>query len=306
MRVAVTGVSGFVGGAVLAALRAAGHTVLPFGRRPATALRSTIAGYEAWDVAAAARPMDVDAIVHCAAEVGQWGRRSVFWRTNVLGTQHVVDSLPASARLIYVSTASVYSLTRNDAAIPERASDDAVPGSLYGRTKLAGERVALSRGGPTVVLRPRIVYGTGDTTLWPRFEKARRNGAITIPGRGCNRVSVTHIDNLVSAVIAATHAKAPRGIFNIADDEAPAVDELLSTMFSRRGLPTTIRYVPRALAWASAAAAEGFWWATARAGEPPLTRYAVSNLTDPSVLDTSRARAALGYVPRWTYRNGPL
>jgi nucleoside-diphosphate-sugar epimerase len=107
-------------------------------------------------------------------------------------------------------------------------------------------------------------------------------------------------------VVAALESDAAAGVYNIADDEVPSLDELLRTMFARRGLPTQIQYVPRALAWSSAAAAECYWWLTSRRGEPPLTRYAVGSLADPSVLDTSRARAVLGYVPRWTYRDGPL
>ena len=306
MKVAVTGASGFVGGAVTRALRTAGHEVRPFGRRDASALQQPLAGYEVWDVAAGTRTLDVDAVVHCAAEVGQWGAHSLFWRTNVQGTQHVTQSMPSAARLVYVSTASVYPPTHSDSAIPESASDGTRPVSTYGRTKLAGERVASARDGSTIVLRPHIVYGVGDTTLWPRFDAARRNSSIRIPGDGTNRVSVTHIGNLVSAVVAALESDAAAGVYNIADDEVPSLDELLRTMFARRGLPTQIQYVPRALAWSSAAAAECYWWLTSRRGEPPLTRYAVGSLADPSVLDTSRARAVLGYVPRWTYRDGPL
>jgi nucleoside-diphosphate-sugar epimerase len=39
---------------------------------------------------------------------------------------------------------------------------------------------------------------------------------------------------------------------------------------------------------------------------PPLTRYAVMHLSDDHTLDITRARALLGYAPRWTFRDGPL
>lgn len=305
MRVAVTGASGFVGGAVVQALREHGHDVAPFGRREPSRLSRPIADYQQWDVASGARSLDVDALVHCAAQVGQWGRRSEFWRTNVHGTEQVMRSIPEQARLVYVSTASVYPRTRSKAAISESASDASRPFSTYGVSKLAGERVALERAN-TVVLRPHIVYGSGDSTLWPRFVAARRNGVITIPGDGSNRVSVTHIFNLVASVEASVCKRSPAGIYNIADSDAPTVDELLHTMFVRHSLPTTIRYLPRPVAWGAAAAIEAYWFTRSRPGEPPLTRYAVGSLADPSVLDISRACAHLGYVPRWTYRDGPL
>jgi 2-alkyl-3-oxoalkanoate reductase len=259
-----------------------------------------------WDIAAGTMPLDAEAVVHCAAAVGQWGPRSLYWRTNVHGTQHVVDSMHPSARLVYVSTASVYPPAWSDAPIPETATDGARPTCVYGRSKLAGEQVALQRSGSTIVLRPHIVYGRGDSTLWPRVAAARRRESLAVPGNGTNRLSVTHIDNLVHAVVAVLRPEAAEGVYNVADEEAPTVDELLRTMFSRRDLPTTIRYVARPVAWSAAALIEGWWWTTSRANEPPLTRYAVASLADPSVLDISRARARLGYVPRWTFRDGPL
>jgi 2-alkyl-3-oxoalkanoate reductase len=245
MRVAVTGASGFIGGAVVHALRANGHDVRPYGRRATSALSRPVDGYAMWDIAAGAMPLDSDAVVHCAAAVGQWGPRSLYWRTNVHGTQHVVDSMHPSARLVYVSTASVYPPAWSDAPILETATDGAQPTCVYGRSKLAGEHVALQRSGSTIVLRPHIVYGRGDSTLWPRVAAARRRESLAVPGNGTNRVSVTHIDNLVDAVVAALQPEAAEGVYNVADEEAPTVDELLRTMFSRRDLPTTIRYVAR-------------------------------------------------------------
>lgn len=306
MRVAVTGASGFVGGVVTRVLRDARHDVLPFGRRPLTELVTPIDGYRSWDVAAGIRRLDVDAVVHCAAAVGQWGTREHFWRTNVHGTENVVRSAPHSATFIYVSTASVYRPAGYGAPIPETASNGALPASRYGRSKLAGEQVAMRREGPTVALRPHIVYGSGDTTLWPRVEAARRGASITVPGNGRNRVSVTHVDNLAAAVLNALAARSAQGVFNVADATVPTVDELLRTMFARRGLPTTIRYVRRSLAWSAAMATEAYWWAASGPGEPPLTRYAVEGLAHSSVLDISRVRSSLGYVPRWTFRDGPL
>lgn len=306
MRVAVTGASGFVGGVVTRMLRAAGYRVLPFGRRVPGALARPIEGYESWDICAGMRSLSVDAVVHCAAAVGQWGTRELFWSANVQGTANVVRSTPPSARLVYVSTASVYPPAHSDARVAETASDRARPASVYGQSKLAGEATAMKYQGPVVVLRPHIVYGHGDTTLWPRVAAARRNGSITIPGNGRNRVSVTHVENLAAAVVAALTSREACGVFNVADDETPTVDELLHTMFARHSLPTSIRYVSRTVAWSAAAMAEAYWWIASRPGDPPLTRYAVDGLAHSSVLDTSRARSSLGYVPRWTFRDGPL
>ena len=110
MRIAVTGASGFVGGRVARALAAAGHTVLPYGRRPASALAAPLRGYVAWDVTDG--PIDappVYAVVHCAARVDDWGPEAAFHVANVDGTRAVLATWPDARRVVYVSTSSVYS-----------------------------------------------------------------------------------------------------------------------------------------------------------------------------------------------------
>ena len=303
MRVAVTGASGFVGGAVAASLAAAGLEVMSFGRRARSAVARALPNYESWDIDRGPCDLDVDAVVHCAASVGQWGPNKSFVRTNVAGTANVVASMPPNARLVYVSTASVYGHV-GASPVDECAATGGA--SAYGRTKLAGERHVLARSGASVVLRPHIVYGPGDTTLWPRVIASRRNGALSVPGNGRNRVSVTHIGNLVHAVHCALLPDAPDGVYNIADLVIPTLDELLRTMFARHDEPVRLRYIRRRMAWAMALACEAVWRVLPLDGEPTLTRFAVAGLADPCELELGRARRLLGYAPRWTFRDGPL
>lgn len=294
-RVAVTGASGFIGGRIARALHASGHEVWSFGRRPERDLHDPLPRYAQWDITEGAEDLShVDVVVHSAAYVSPWGSDSEFQLTNVVGTQHVVQSVAAHARVVYISSGSVYA----DAENPSMPA--------YGRSKREGERVAMQRTGPTVVLRPRIVYGPGDTTLWPRIMQARRGGKLFVPGNGRNRVSVTHVDHLVHAVERAMCQEAPRGVFDICDDVIPEMGEMLRAMFARRALPTQLVFVPRAVAWAVAGGLELAWRLGKRSGEPPLTRYAVKNLADSCQLDCSAAREQLGYKPAFTYLNGPL
>lgn len=305
MRIAVTGASGFIGGAVATALAAVGFDVRTFGRRPRAALRNALPGYQTWDIDRERRELDVDAVVHCAARVGQWGTEDSFARTNVVGTANVVASTPEHARLVYVSTASVYGHAVAT-PIPEHVATFRSAPSHYGRTKFAGEQQVLARVGTSLVLRPHIVYGRGDTTLWPRVIASRRAGVLAVPGNGRNRISVTHIENLVHAVRCALAPDAPRGVFNVADLVVPTLDELLRTMFARRTEPVRLRYVDRRVAWGIALLCESAWRMMQLDGDPALTRFAVAGLADPCELDLSRAHELLAYRPRWTFHDGPL
>jgi len=304
VRIAVTGASGFVGGRTARALHALGYDVWSYGRRDASALVAPLPRYAAWDLVQGASDLSqVDAVVHCAAHVGQWGAREQFASVNELGTAHLMASLAPGAGVVYVSTASVY-------------DGDVLSGAQgmppYAASKLRGEAIVCGGHAPAIVLRPHVVYGPGDTTLWPRVRSRIRGGRLLVPGSGQGAISVTHVDNLVHAIDRALQALRsaggllPEPVFDIADAVVPTVDDLLRTICARYGKPVRLHYLPASLATAAAHLSEATWTVLRRAGEPPFTRYVVRQLASPSVLDIEPARRLLGYAPAWHFRNGPL
>lgn len=306
MRVAVTGASGFVGGRVARALARAGHDVTTYGRRPAAELGESLPRYTTWDIAAGTiDDPGVDAVVHCAAFVGDWGRPVRYRHTNVVGTANVLASFRSARRFVHMSSSSVYSDHLVKRGLREDADTQRCHHSEYGRTKAESERLVSAARPDAVVLRPHVVYGPGDQTLLPRLIAARRFGHLPIPGDGTNRISVTHVDNLVEAVERALETDA-RGAFNITDAETTTTDDLLRTVLTRAGLKPDIVYLSRAFAWSVAAALEALWPSGDSPRGPLLTRYVVSHLADDHTLDIGRARALLRYLPRWTFRDGPL
>ncbi len=307
VRVAVTGSSGFVGGRIANRLRAAGHSVLAYGRRPARELSTPQADYTAWDIATTAIDAPpVDAVVHCAALVGDWGPDSAYDTVNVEGTRNVARSFGCTTRMVHVSTSSVYSDHVTKVRVTETASSGDCRHSAYGRSKARAEAVVRESWPTAVILRPHIVYGPGDTTLLPRLLASRRLGLLALPGSGRTLLSVTHVDNLALAVECALRDGSGGGVFNVSDAETVSVDALLHTVFARLGVAVRLAHIPRAVAWGAARLLEHVWPSTGGRRGPPLTRYVVGQLADEHTLDITRARTVLGYVPRWTYRDGPL
>jgi nucleoside-diphosphate-sugar epimerase len=288
VRLAVTGATGFVGGAVCRAARAAGWSVLALGRRAGADRR--------WDITAGLLPDPpaVDAVVHCAGLASDTAPRRAQFAANVAGTANVLASFPG-ARFVHVSTASVYDPRRPTVLATEDRAPVARYPDAYGASKAAAERLVRARRPDAVVLRPHAVYGPGDTTLLPRVLGAVRRGRLLAVGDGTQRVSLTSVANLAAACLLAARSEVP-GVFNIADAEPVLLADALSAVLAERGVAARVRFVPLAVAWPLACAAE----AAGRWRSPRLTRYAVTHLARERTLDITAARTALGYRPAAT------
>lgn len=304
MRVAVTGASGFVGRAVIEDLRAHGHEILAFSRR-----RVEGVPWRGWDLedGPLGEPVEVDAVVHAGARVGEAGTREQFHRANVAGTAAVLDSFPG-AKLVHVSSGSVYDpftptvLGRESEAPVERYL------GRYAESKAASERLVLERaqgsGAGAVILRPHAVYGPGDSTLLPRIEAAVRGSRLLLPGGGRALHSLTHVTNLAAAVRAA--ASVDRAVLeagpvpgvlvaNVADAEPVVLEDVLLELLERRGQGRVrVLNVPTPLAKGLALVSEAL---AGTRREPRLSRYAISHLAVERTLDLSVLRERLGVEP---------
>jgi nucleoside-diphosphate-sugar epimerase len=293
VRIAVTGATGFIGGAVAGALADADHEDVGFGRRQRGWSHSH-ARYRVWDLTAG--PLrgdrDFDAVVHCAALADDWAPRDAAMAVNREGTRAVVRSFPRS-RIVHLSTSSVY-----DAFQPSvQAREEDGPArrflSTYSESKAFAEFELA--GTDAVILRPHAVYGPGDTTLLPRLLSRVRGHRLVLPEAGRVRHSLTHIDNLVLAVRRSIDPATPRGTYNIADDTPVELSAVLREVLDRRGSAARIGGIPYEAAFALAGSLEAAARITRR--RPRTTRYAVSQLGRERTLDLTRARELLGYRP---------
>lgn len=327
MRVAVTGASGFVGGAVVRDLATRGHEVLALARRvPAWRVPDSVT-VRLWDLRTgplrkevAHDAGEIDAVVHAGAAVGDGGSHARAWLVNVEGTRAVRETFP-QARFVHVSSGSVY-----DPHLPSvRVREDAAPPSgtgevrylnVYAGTKAAAERylaadAAREDRGPVVMLRPHAVYGPGDTTLLPRLERAALGRWLPLPGGGEVLQHLTHVDTLATAVRAALVADltpeiaAGRAlVVNVADAEPVVLREIVELlMFARL---RRVRVVPVPLEAAVRVATASERVARWLRGEPRLSRYALSHLALERTYDLTVLRERLGVEPPKTSVRGAM
>lgn len=310
--VLVSGATGFLGGAVARDLRRRGLEVTGLGRNPAAGAELSRDGVEfVRHCLVSGPPLDdliarCDAVVHCAALSAPWGSREQFLQANHQATQRLLEACERSQqpkRLIHISSPSVqFAFSDRPLAKEERAWVQ--PGAnFYIETKRLAELAALDSaraGHEVIVLRPKALFGPGDTTLLPRVVRVARRGSFPLFGRGDPLLDLTFIEDAVNAVwltLIAPKSHAGR-VFNITSGDPQPRSLVLSTMLAACGLPVRFKRVPLGLAMGMAGVLEGASQLFTRGRwEPPVTRYSVGALAYEQTLDISAAKAALGYHP---------
>lgn len=312
MRVFITGASGFIGGHVAEAL-AKGHEVLALSRsahgaqtareRGATPVMGSLGAVTLQDLEG------VDAVVHCAAFVQEWGTREEFWAANVDGTRQLLDVARRAGVKRFVHVGSEAALFAGDDLIdvdethpyPERQR------FLYSETKAEAERLVLAASGPdftTISLRPRFVWGPRDQTVLPTILRMVQDGRFMWIDGGRSRTSTTHVANLVHGVELALERGNGGQAYFIADDGERTIREILSRLAATRGVTLPTRSIPGKVARALAAVAEGAWRLLRLGGQPPLTRFTAAMLSSNVTVRTDKARAELGWEPVITVDQG--
>src|SRR5437763_3459069 len=224
--VVITGVSGFLGQAVLRRLAgspAVGRLVGLDVREPGYRPRSL--QFHLVDVAGSdLRPLveGADVLVHLAGVHDAIPDEALMARINVGGTRRVLDAAGAAgvAKVVLVSSAAVYGAWPNN---PVPLTEDAPlrpnPGFPLGVHKAELERLlaewALSRSAVvTTILRPAFVLGARADHAVARLIRARIPLAV---GGSVAPVQFVHEDDATEAIALAVERDLP-GVYNVAAD----------------------------------------------------------------------------------------
>lgn len=190
----VTGGSGFIGSHLIRRLVARGDTVRALSRSDrsdhqlhelgAEPVRGSLGDVESLAAAMAG----ADLVFHVAARTSG-GTREQFWSDNVTGTAHVIAAARRSTarRLVHVGTEAALMAGRPLVQVDETAPlcpDSRAP---YAASKAVAEQLVRDANGSdleTVVLRPRFVWGDGDTSVLPGIVDKVRSGRFAWIGGG--------------------------------------------------------------------------------------------------------------------------
>ncbi|MGE5704451.1 MAG: NAD-dependent epimerase/dehydratase family protein [Clostridia bacterium] len=252
-----------------------------------------------------------DYVFHCGALSSPWGKYDDFYQGNVLGTRYVTEGCLQHQvkRLIHVSTPSIYFSFTDRINVSEQ---DPLPRRFvnhYASTKYLAEQEVqrgFSQGLPVVIIRPRALFGPGDTSIIPRLIRANEKGFVPLIGDGQALLDVTYVENVVDALLLCMDApeQALGNAYNITNGQPVRLKALLDMLFQRMSQPFHGRNIPYRLAYGLAGALEAAAKLAGGGKEPILTRYSVGVLAKSQTLDITAARTDLGYAPGITIEEG--
>lgn len=207
MKALVTGATGFVGGHLVDQLLARGDTVTALVRSQARAASLAERGvalvlgdlnnHDALRTAAA----DQDVVYHAAALTGAIDEAE-FISANRDGTANLARACVATGgrqRFVLISSMAAGGPARRGMPRTEDGRDQ--PVTMYGRSKLAGERVLREETLEWTILRPPTVYGPRDRDNLLTVFRATRLGFAPVFGDGSMELSLIHVVDLAAAIV---------------------------------------------------------------------------------------------------------
>ncbi|MEW6051802.1 MAG: SDR family NAD(P)-dependent oxidoreductase [Candidatus Zixiibacteriota bacterium] len=309
--VLITGANGFIGSRLCRAFLHEGWKVVAGVRKTGdlSLLRELSVEYRYGDITTPETlpemVREVDYIVHNAGLV-KAKSRAQFFEVNETGTRNLLEATiahnPSLKKLVLISSMAAAGPSIQGRPLTE--ADPPHPITVYGESKLAGEKAALDYANrvPLVILRPSGVYGPGDEEIMAIFKtvKLRIRPAF---GNQKRKIQLTHVDDLCRAVIAATKAATASGAaYFVAENRAYPMADMLTIMeqaCGRRGFPLLIP------GWffRGIAAISEFSFRIVGA-TPMLTREKANELLETWEISTEKARRELGFESQISFAVG--
>lgn len=297
-RVFVTGATGFIGGVLVRHLvkRGAEVTALVRPATDASTLEHLGARVVRGDVTEPATLdlADQDVAVHAAAWVGfgiPKGKLDLFRRTNIGGTENLVDAAERAgvAKLVHVSSIAAL-------GAPDRMpADEETPRatffkSEYERTKTEAHALALRAGIPVALPMPGLVLGRDGPFDW-LLRRLARGQPMALPADDAVKGWV-HVDDVAEGILAAIERG--RGPYLLVDENM-RLTELLVRALEEAGLPIPRARVPVGVLRAGAWSLEKAYHVAGKT--PPVSDEMLRALPLPMSYDSAKARKELGWRP---------
>ena len=313
-KVLVTGATGFLGKYLIEELLNNDYKVIAQGRKE-NVLRNIKEKYNVEIIKCSLDEiknieLKVDYVIHAAALSTVWGKWEDFYNSNVVGTENVIDFCKNNnvEKLVYVSSPSVYSTKRDRLNIKEEDFDKNNKLNYYIKSKILAENIINNVNTnqlETVIIRPRGLFGIGDTSIIPRLIRVNRKIGIPLFNNGKNIVDITCVENVAIALRLAIESKNAGGnTYNITNGEPKEFKKILEELFEQINEPPKYLKINLNLMYGVSAMIEFIYKLFHIYKEPMITKYNICTLGYSQTLNIEKAKKDLNYIPRMTLSEG--
>ena len=298
MRVLITGGSSLLGRTVADFLVTRGDVVTTFQRRPSRSHATDVLGDVRERHSLVRAAVGVDAVIHLAALVAPKARWSDMVAINVDGTRNALEAAKECGRFIHISSPSVAFHDAPSVGAPV-SPPDYRGADGYTRSKALAERLVRAEASmPTVILRPHLVWGPGDTQLIGRIVDRARAGRLVLPDGGRALVDTTYLDDAATAIIAGLDRCRPGEEATVAPlvvtgGEPRPLRDLVASILEAAGVARRPRSIPAPIASLMGRVVDRLW----PGSEPPLTHFAARQLSVAHWFDQRETRRILDWAP---------
>ncbi|MEO0558118.1 MAG: NAD-dependent epimerase/dehydratase family protein [Bacteroidota bacterium] len=303
----VTGGTGFVGSHLVEELLRRGTRVRALVRASPKWLEGLdveLVTGDLHDTDALATGVDGAEVVYHVAGLTRARDQEALDRANVDGTLVLLETIrqhaPNVQKVLVTSSLEAMGPNRlapDGSALPAIETDIPEPISMYGRSKARMEAEIWKQFPdlPVVIIRPPAVYGPREADIFEMIKGASR-GLFAVVGRGdVPRLSLIHVRDLVHGMIELAESDATVGETYFVGTRGYSWDEVQQAMERALRRRTVRLPVPGALIGTAGALAEVAGRITGSL--PPLTRDKAEAAKHTWICASSKAEAAVGYVP---------
>ncbi|MDE6091218.1 MAG: NAD-dependent epimerase/dehydratase family protein [Duncaniella sp.] len=294
-RLLITGVHGFVGSNLVAALK--GDNTI-YGLDIVAPEKDGVKKTYSWEDLENNTIPPVDAIIHLAGKAHDLKNKSasdIYFKINTDLTKKIFNYFTANRDIHkFIFFSSVKAAV--DKVPDDILTEDVTPCPVgpYGESKVRAEEYILDRlkeapqlygDRDVIILRPCMIHGSGNKGNLNLLYGVISKGIPWPLGAFENKRTFTSIDNLSFVIEKLLSMKVESGIYNMADDEALSTNELIDVMCKAMGKKSHIWNLPK-----------GMIRFGARIGDVlhlPLNTFRLDKLTENYIVSNEKIKRAL-------------
>ncbi|MFX1512107.1 MAG: NAD-dependent epimerase/dehydratase family protein [Promethearchaeota archaeon] len=312
MKALVTGGTGFLGSHIVDELVESGYDVRVMVRKSSKTTHlldmnviELVVGDITQPKTLPAAMKEIEVVFNNAAVMEDWGSWSKFSPVNVDGTRNVLEAARKQdiLKIAHTSSTAVYGFPNSKEGITEGFPKN--PVGNYQKSKWAAEQVVDEYiddyGMDIAYVRPPFILGSHDQYSTPLFVDAIQKGEMVIIGSGKQLQSFVHARDAAQCLRLIVETPNTQGeAYNVTSFDLPA-EELYIKYAELLDVKTDFRYIPYRLAYVLGAFFGFFGKMRRKKDSPLMTTFRAKLLGTNYLIDSTKAREQLGYVPRFDF-----